>query len=357
MKQSKVIFFLCVLSCAPQRDRIVIPTVNDSFYSQALIRIDEDLDGDEDNLHLVEQKLYYCEYLDWPSTCIGALDELKRQKGMTPQLLDQYAHYYLQHQQYQELLKVISRWAGKFDMSDDYSKYQILASSRLSRKEEAIVLLRKFMTTRSSIDDLRFAAERYIELEDTLMASFYLGKLMKLDAKDDLIFNNYALMLFDLGFEEKAFDILETNGELNPEDFDFHNSLAIRYQSKGYYGKARNHLVQFADADSIIYRIANLYTEDNLWDSAHLYIDKIIVRDSVNRDAWITKAMIFEERGWLNYSLNYFSHVLYLYPSDTIARERASQVRRKIAYLQRKKFEENQLPLPVIESKKIINNE
>lgn len=357
MRYLKWIFILLIISCAQQRDRIVIPSVGADFYSQALGRIDEDLAGDEDNLHLVEQKLYYCDYLNWPGTCIDALDEFRRQRGMTPQLLGQYTNYYIEHEQYRPLLEIINRWAIEFEFKESYLKNQILASTKLELKDQSTVLLRSYMIERSSLPDLKFAAERYIELEDTVMASYYLGKLMKLDARDDLIFKNYSLMLFDLGFEEKAFEILEQYSTLIPSDFDFQYSLASRYQKAGYYEEARDKLKPFVDADSIVYKVADLYLADFEWDSAHLYIDRLIEQDSVDRDAWLKKAIMFEDRGWLSYSLNYFSHVLYLYPGDTIARQRASQVRRKIAYLQRKNFEENQLPLPVIESKKLMNNE
>ena len=119
----------------------------------------------------------------------------------------------------------------------------------------------------------------------------------------------------------------------------------------------RQKLKNFQDNDSIIYRIADLYLLEKKWDSAHHYINRLIDKDSVNKEAWLKKAMIYEDQGWLTYSLNYFDHVTYLYPGDTVAIKRAALIRRKIAYLQRLRFEKNQLPLPIIESKKLINNE
>lgn len=354
----KIVLLLILVSCTPKReDKIVIPEVGESFYSQALQRINEDLEGDEHNLHLVEQKIYYCDYLEWPSTCVDALDEFKRQKGMTAQLLDQYATYFLKHQQYEQLLNVINRWAGEFDFKESYWKYQVLASTKLAMNNEASALLRRYMSKRSSLRDIKFAAERFIEMEDTLMSSYYLGKLMKLDPSDVLVVRNYALMLFDLGYQEKAFEILDDFSVLNPNDFEFNYALSSRYAKAGYLAKARDKLKPFAASDTITYELANLHMLSNEWDSAHLYIDRILERDSLNKRAWLTKATLYEQRGWLNYSLNYFNHVLYLYPTDTIAQVKAATVERKIAYLQRKKIEENQLPLLNIESKKIINNE
>ncbi|MEQ9403773.1 MAG: hypothetical protein RIM99_09325 [Cyclobacteriaceae bacterium] len=357
MRQSAFLLFIILISCTSQRDRIIIPEISESFYTQALIRIDNDLKGNEDNLHLIEQKLYYCDYLSWPSTCLDALDEFKRQKGMTPQLVEQYIYYYTKHEKYQALLDVIVRWSDEFDLIEEFFGQRILALSKLGRKEEALGLLRSYMSRRQSAKDLMFASQRYIELDDTLMAAYYMGKLAKMDSLNDFIFDRYPYMLLNLGFDEQAFMIFEKYSVLNPYDFRFHSQLSGYYEEVGKLAEARNALKNFEASDSVLFRMTDLYLAENQWDSAHYYTDKLISRDSTSRDAWLKKAGMYEDRGWLSFSLNYYSHVIYLYPEDTVARQRADLVRRKIAYLQRLKFEENQLPLPEIESKKIINNE
>ena len=134
MRLSFLLIVSYIISCTPQRDRIIIPKISEGFYSQSLLRIDEDLKGNENNLQLVERKLYYCDYLGWPGTCISALDEFKRQKGMTPQLLDQYATYYLIHEKYEHLLEIIDRWGSEFELKEDHNRHQILALCKLSQK-------------------------------------------------------------------------------------------------------------------------------------------------------------------------------------------------------------------------------
>ncbi|MEP1094281.1 MAG: hypothetical protein ABJG78_04190 [Cyclobacteriaceae bacterium] len=357
MRQLSIFSVLLVLSCTPKQDRIIVPKVGNDFYTQALLRIDDDLQGDVDNIKLVEQKLYYCDLLDWPSTCVSALDELKRQKGMTPQLLEQYVIYFEKHQQYQQLLEVIERWGAEFNLSGKYKRQKVLGLLKTSRRAECAKYLQGYMVGKTSAEDIAFAGECYVELGDTLMATYYLGKLSDADSTSELVLEVYPYMLFELGFEDKAFDLLERKSLLVPGDYAFHSDLATRYERSGLFTNSRDKLKNFTTIDSVVYRVADLYLLEEQWDSAHQYIDLLIDRDSLNRDAWFKKATMYEDRGWLSYSLNYFDHVVYLNPNDTIAVERAALVRRKIAYLQRLRFEENLLPPPVLKSKKIINNE
>ena len=120
MKHSFIIGFLILLSCSGKKDRIVVPELERDFYAQALETLDDKLDRDDQDLQLIEQKLYYCERLNWPETCLEALDEYKRQKGMTPQLLDQYIVYYLNQESYASLLDIIERWSTVFDKEKDF---------------------------------------------------------------------------------------------------------------------------------------------------------------------------------------------------------------------------------------------
>ncbi len=355
MKLVWLFLILITLSCASNRDRIVIPKIDENFYNQALTSIDDDLGSDKNNLQLVEQKLYYCDQLDWPTNCLTALDEYKRQKGMTPQLLDQYIYYYTKHDRYQLLLDVIDRWASDFEVDDSYTKDRIEALAAVSRKSQAQELLRNYMANRKSPESIEFAAGQYLTLRDTVMATYYLGKLEKLSEDHPLIYRNYPYMLVDLGLQDQAYIILERYGNTQPNDYDFHMRLSAIYEADQQLAEARNAIKGFIDRDTVVYRIADLFRREEQWDSAHHFIDLIIDRDSVNRRAWWTKAVMYEDRGWLTYSLNYFDHLIYLNENDTIARQRADLVRRKIAYLQRQKIEA--MPLPVLESKKISDNE
>jgi tetratricopeptide (TPR) repeat protein len=356
MRHLYLVFIFTLISCLPQQDRIIVPVVNKDFYSQALSRIDADLKSDDSNLKLVQQKLYYCDLLNWPVTCIDALDGVKSQEGMTPVLLEQYISYYKVQKMYPQLLEVIDRWGARFNMEENYRKERILGLVKARRIEEASISLRNYLVN-GSHDNIPFAASCFLEINDTIMASYYLNRLSVEFPNNDLVLNSYPDILFKLGYHQKAFEILERKAKTIPDEFAFHSELSSKYEFINDLASARKSLVNFIDSDSVVYRIADLYLKEEEWDSAHQHIDILIERDSLDRDAWFKKATMYEDRGWLSYSLNYFDHLIYLDPNDSIAHERAELVRRKIAYLQRLKFEENKLPLREIESKKLIDNE
>ncbi|MEM6829069.1 MAG: hypothetical protein AAF551_01045 [Bacteroidota bacterium] len=320
------------------------------------MKIDEQLSGNENNLKLVEQKMYYCERLDWPETCIQAIDELKRQRGISPQLLDKYITYYSKHQRYEQLLAVIDQWAAQFNAGRKYLKAKIRALTQLGRGEDASVLLKNYMIGKSSYDDLVFAASQYIQLNDTLFSAYYLSKLYQQDPEHDLVYEYYGYLLLDLGYPDLGLTVLESYAANNPYDFYFHRNLSDIYMELNLFSEGRSILKNFLDKDTVVYTIADLFQREQMWDSAHYYVDLIIDRDSLNRKARWKKANMYEARGWLSVSLDQYDQLVYQNPDDSIARERASLVRRKIAYLQRLKFEANKIPVPVIESIKLRKN-
>ena len=356
MRNSVILLFLLFLSCSTRSDKIVNPTIGASFYSDALVRIDRQLNGDEDNLQLVSQKMYYCEVLEWPSTCIGALDEYKRQKGMTPQLLDQYIDYYTKHQDYSALRQVVERWVDVFDLGNKYEKIWIKSLVEGNMIEQSAIALRNYLARNNNIDDLVFGAESFLKIQDTLMAVYMISKIAKERPSNHLVYNEYPEILYSLNHKEKAYDLFEEKAE-NDSSFDFYIDLASKYEDDNNVIKAVDKLSSFAYIDTIAYKISDMLAKELKWDSAHYYLDQIIEKDSVNKDAWFKKASLYENRGWLSTSLNYFEHVVYLSPNDTIAAQRADLVRRKIAYLQRLKFEESKIPLLEVESKKILDND
>ena len=94
MRGSVIVLILVFLSCnSSNENKIVVPKLHAGFYSEALERINDKLKSDPENSRLVDQKLFYCNQLGWPTTCISALDAYKQTHGMTNQLVEQYIAY------------------------------------------------------------------------------------------------------------------------------------------------------------------------------------------------------------------------------------------------------------------------
>ncbi len=107
--------------------------------------------------------------------------------------------------------------------------------------------------------------------------------------------------------------------------------------------------------DTLSYFLSDLYAMDFYWDSALMYLDTILLVNGGSIRALKNKGSIYEKRGWLSNALSMFEQAQALDSTDTSIASSISLIRRKIAYLQRQKFEESKVPLLEIESKKIEN--
>lgn len=355
MRGLLIILLFSFISCSsPQRDRIIVPELHAGFYSEAMERINDELKSNPDNEKLVDQKLFYCEQLGWPTTCISALDSYKQKHGMTNQLVEQYIAYYNRHERYQLLLELIERWNEEYDLDEKYVEIYIDCLTRLNRKELATVELRKYLIEHQSLNDLVFASGQFLKLRDTALAAYNLGKVYKMDSDNELMWS-YGKILVRLGYQNQGFDILD-HYVIDKLDQEQQVEYARLLSVNGRSVEARKILKPYTSEDTIAYLLTDWYQKDLLWDSASFVLQEVIRRDSTNRKPLWKMGRLYEEKGWFSTSLNYFNYLVELDPSDTLAAQRIGLIQRKIAYLQRLKFEEeNRLPIKDLESKKIEN--
>ncbi|SNS77500.1 hypothetical protein SAMN05421640_1186 [Ekhidna lutea] len=353
--RGSIILFAILLSCSPpQKDKIVIPELHAGFYSEALDRINEKLRADPDDQRLIDQKLFYCEQLDWPTTCISALDTYKQAHGMTNQLVKQYIAYYEKHERYQLLLDLYDRWSEEYELFDEFRKSYINSLSRSGKKKRALNELRLYLINHQSNQDIEFASIQYLMLGDTALASYYLGKLFQIDSQNDLIWN-YGQLLFQLGYQEKGLSVLSEYADRNNGDFDIQFAFASLLWEANRNRQLRETLKPFTAKDTVSYLVADTYRRDQMWDSAVYVLEKVIAKDSSRRKPIWKLARLYEDRGWLLTSIPYLEYLVDLNPADTLAAQRIDLIQRKIAYLQRLKFEERKTPTIELKPKKIEN--
>lgn len=324
-----------IIGCSHGKDRILVPKPEEGFYEQIFQKINNEWEGDENDPRFVEHKIHYCERLNWPLTCIQTLDEYKRQKGMTPQLLDQYVAYYLKHKEYSKLLHMIDQWVNPLETKASLIKAKILALSNLNNRKEALHLLTEYMTNKHAVEDLAFAASQSLLLRDTSFSTHYLSELYHAAPQHPLIYEHYGFILWDLGYVDSALSILEEYSISNTKDFEFHIKLSSIYEYMGKWELSRNKIKAFLNQDAVAFRFSNLFISEAKWDSAHYYVDLIIIRDSLHKEAWRKKATMYEQRGWLFKSLDHYKHLIYLFPRDTFAIKKVEEIQQKIAHTQR----------------------
>ena len=355
MRESKLILLLILFSCtSPKQDKIVVPELHAGFYSNALDQINDKLKSDPNNTRLVDQKLFYCEQLGWPTTCISALDTYKQLYGMTNQLVKQYITYYQRHERYQLLLEVFDKWNEEYGLKKEYTKTYIDCLSRTGNRKRAFNELRQYLIDHQSTDDFVFASTQYLRLQDTALAALNLSKLYKKGTQNELMWE-YGNILFELGYQEFGFEVLDDFVKSNPTNESMQLTYARLLEEANRNHEARAAIKPFSERDTIAYLLADWYLKDQMWDSAGLILEKVIEKDSSKRKPIWKAARLYEDRGWFSYSMSYYEHLIEMNPTDTLAAQRIDLIQRKIAYLQRLKFEENKIPIIELQPKKIEN--
>ncbi|MEO9484849.1 MAG: hypothetical protein ABJG47_15425 [Ekhidna sp.] len=345
------IFFGC---SSTSTDRIVVPELHAGFYSDALERINEELVSNPQDERLVDQKLFYCEQLDWPTTCITALDAFKEKNGMTSQLVEQYIAYYKQHERFQLLLDVIDKWSLEYQLEEKFTETYIDCLTRLGRKASATIELNRYLKNNQSINAISFASKQYLSIGDSTLAAYNLGKLHKLDPENALMWD-YGQLLISIGYHELGFEVMRDYVNRNEEKFDLQLSYAKHLANFNLNQEARTVLKRFSTKDTVSYMLADLYKKDQMWDSASFLLEVLIAKDSSVREPIWRLAQLYDERGWFLTAIPYLEYLTDLNPPDTIAQQKIDLIQRKIAYLQRLKFEENKIPIIELQPKKIEN--
>ncbi|WP_420318825.1 tetratricopeptide repeat protein [Ekhidna sp.] len=355
MKGSFYILSIALFACSgPKNDKIIVPKLHAGFYSDALNEINDKLESDPDNDHLVGQKLFYCEQLDWPTTCISALNAQKEKFGMSNQLVKQYIDYYQKHDLQKDLLRLIDKWDEEYGLKKDYVEAYIESLIKTNNYLRARYELRKFLKNNQNSQNIEFASSKYLELGDSVMAVYNLGKLYKQSPQNDLMWN-YGQMLIEFGYEDMGIDVMNKYFTESTLRFDQKLTYASLLERLDRGEQSRNLLFQDLDKDTAAYFITESYKNDAKWDSAAYILESLIKRDSTNRMALWKAGRLYEDRGWLLYAIRYFEYLEDLNPNDTLASQRIDLIQRKIAYLQRLKFEESKTPGLELQPKKIEN--
>ena len=344
------LFFQC---CSQQgHQEILIPELHHHFYKEALNQINLKQKSGTSDINLIDQKLYYCDQLDWPVSCISALDSYRAHFGMNNQLIEQYIAYYQTHNQHQLLVEVIEKWNQKYDLQKSFRKPFIHSLVQLKEHERAKLELQHFVLFNQAKEDTEFASKNFLQLRDTFMAIFHLNRLAKVDPSNDLMMD-YGSILIHIDHKNEGFKILADFLSSKSLRMDQRIRIAKSFEAANHLSKARNMIKPFSDIDTLAYLIVEWYTKDFFWDSAVMYVDKILSNDSGNAEAWWKKGQIYEDRGWLSHSLRSFKEALKINPNDSAVIQQIQVVQRKIAYLQRRKFEENKIPPLELKSIKI----
>lgn len=355
----KLLILLIIISafgCSRQK-RYPIESVqlNNTHYLDALNDIDREIDNRPGDASLRRRRLLINRELHWPDDVSDDIAQIKKQEGLDYELLQYAIDFYNAHHYYESLLNVIDEWEslnGEFPQSD---RWKIIAMMGLNRNEEAKYLLwRLIQNHKNESQMLLFAAENYLELHDTTRAVYAYNRLAETNPDHPVLLESYVPVLLRMGYAQRAIKVLEAQ-RLDSTDVTSSMMLASTFYQLGEEDRAHALLSAFDDT-SVLYQRAAWYEQALQWDSAVVFLNRVIMRDS-STTALMKKAALLDKRGWLSSSYSVYSIILEKDSSNTIARESAQNVARKIAYLRSLREAEKEIPVLDITSKKETENE
>lgn len=347
------------IGCAkPEKSKIYVPIDQGEIVQISLDGLLELAEQNPDDEVAVQSCLYYCTLAEWPLSCQNLLEQQKNQKSLDQTLLLQFISFFNQHSRHSELVKMVNAQQERWVLPMKHRKMLILSLLALDSGSLARSELNLMLKEENSHENHEFAGLQFLKLGDSIRAIYHLNKTFKADpARGSMLM--YGQLLLNLGYEERGVNVLESYFEAKNEEPQAQvNQLALKigtiYEYYGMYGRAREKIAGSNQTEDR-YKLAHLYYLDDLLDSALVSLNLVLEIDSGNFQAVSLKAKIFEDKGMLSSSLKWYQAALILDPSDSIIMTRVTDLRRKMAYLQRKKFEEQKTLLLQLESKKIEN--
>lgn len=355
-----LVVLIGVSSCShPSRGKLISEiSFPEDIFKDAFHDIEEELQQRPNDIALAEQKIVYCEELDWPESCIDALTVKRNNSGLSSQLIKKFLDYHIKNGHHQRIVELIFRWDDSFGIKKEYFNAYIKALNELTIYDSLKVELPEYLLKNQSPKDHILAAKTYLAIGDTLLSIYYFSKIFNQGIITPDFQYLYPNLLFKTGNASRAFEAMETYLSAYPTDTSYALGISKRYEDSLKLQSARQVLEPYFKKDTIAFRIAELYKKEQKWDSAIYTLDKVINVDPSHRKALWRRARYYEDRGWLSYSLQFFEQMIQMDATDTSAIQRRNLINRKIAYLLRKKNEEEKLPIIELQPKKInIRNE
>ncbi len=348
------LLFLVILGCNSKVEKQEISGLESGpdFYKNAYLEVEEAYKDDPTD-QLLRQKLYYLEKLEWPPMSLSTLEQAQKQFGLNKELIEKFVIYYEKNGQYASLMELLGTWGKIHELTPEMMQSNISAHMALSQRERSIELLNEYIYDFDAPENQAYVAKQFLKLGDTLMSVYHYSKLYKQDPEHPDLISQYALLLLNIGQPARARAVLSETAK-SDTSFQAQFMLAKSLYQMGETGKAKSILNNRSNPQAYE-QLTNWYWREERWDSTMFYVDKLIQIDS-SRNAIFMKASIYEETGALNASLKLFEILVQNDSTDYLAKDRAQDVSRKIAYL-RELASRKKKPIPELSPKTSSDNE
>ena len=334
------LLFILVLSCKKREEyRILIPEETHITSESILTELENKAAEDPENDRLIKQQLNFCEQLNWPARCEKVLIIAKSKWGLDEKLLDQSVAYYIRHEEFD---RVESLLKGKFETR---KRLETRIQIALRKGDPIAILLNRYLDQYNDLHAHILGATGFLQEGDTALASKEFEEIYSEDPSNKVL-NKYITILERQKSYKKAVRLLEL--QLIHKDQQEKNQLriALNRHQFGDTDSAKS-ILRKVNKEEAFTQLYEWFKEEANWDSCIFYTNQLLVIDPSNKDYLLAKAESLESKGWLTPSLPYFEQALALDTSNIELTNRVKLIKRKVAYLRRKREKEEVIPPPV----------
>ena len=342
-----ILILLIALSCENKKEYLIQVPEKAKITSESILSILEEKAKEEpENEWLLNQQLYFCEQLGWPDRCERTLRKAKEKFGLTERLIDRIVAFHLQKGNYKEVAQILQ---GAIETR---SRLEALIQVGIHQDSLNLTYLNRYLERNQDARAFLTASKTYLQIKDSVNAKSNIKSLLALDPQNVFLKELYPVLIETKEYLS-ALQIIENQLAINPSDIHLSYDQANVYHYLGETDTAMYLLKNVKSSDAYL-TLHNWYKEINNYDSALAYLKKV---DDYSNDAklLLSHAELLEAKGFLTLSLPYFESSLAIDSTNLELQNRVDIVRRKVAYL-RKKREEQALPTPPVVERKTIGN-
>ncbi len=350
-----VCFVLILVSCSPkQKDKIITPSLDSDFYVRSIAQIESEIENNPEDARLIKLQLSYYEKLNWPEEAERPIERAKVLLGLDPTFISQQIGFYQVNERRKSLLDLIDELERMGEVSPELKRTKLEIRMALATDNQLIDDLQNFQPD-STVQDYLLMARGYLSIGDTVGALQFLFPapemgLLTMDQVSDFI-----PALSNLDDVQGGITFLVSVAEQTRLTRSGNRLLAQLYYQLGDTAIAKSTLL--GDMDREEYLIASQwYRNEKKWDSASLYINKLLQADSTDSEALMIAGDLFQDRGFFRTSLTFYNKLLTIDSTDQTVLEQVELVNRKIAYLQKIRNSQRDIPMLQLDSKKSDRN-
>lgn len=326
-------------------DKIFVPQIDEDYYRSSIASVEEKISENPNDLRFVKLQLSYYEKLEWPITAKKSIDRATLSLRSDPTFINQRIAFYKKNSLDNELIDMLNQMGSGNSLPGDL----LLEKVRLN--------IEGSNTTSLSADLERLAA---LEVGNSAltMANGYkllgdnpkaIQHLRNVDRVPENTVHEFLPILEDSVWFTESVEILERHLMEN-EDSIVRVSLATQYLGANDTVSAKSTLAIGGRMERKL--LSTLYQQELKWDSAQLFINQLITEDPLDMEVILQAGNLNQERGFFNTSLTYYYRLLDLDSTFAEAKEQIEVVNRKLAYLQRIRDAQKEIPVLNLNSKK-----